>query len=229
MTSATRWLTGIQALLPWQSCLLCGLNSNTLLCETCQADLPLLDWHTHPRNLLNWPKATKALGKVQFDSLLTCSFYQWPMDHLLTGLKFSQRLTNAKALAGLFYQHCLADRTELPEIIVPVPLHSTRYQQRKYNQAAEMAKYIAALSSVSLETGICRRRLATVAQTELSGPQRRQNLKNAFEASRPPEHKRIAIFDDIVTTGATVNSLCRTLKKANPDLSVEVWCIALSL
>lgn len=212
-----------------QNCLLCGLSSEAQLCQTCKQDLPLLDWQRVPRDLLLWPKAADALGTVYFDKLLVCSLYRWPLDHLLTGLKFAQRLPNASVLGMLFYEHCLAGRTDLPQAIVPVPLHRARFRQRKYNQALELVKPVARLSGVPIEHQLCERTRPTVAQTELSGPQRRANLKQAFATTSPCDYRHVAIFDDIVTTGATVNSLCRTLKHSNPNMTVEVWCIALSL
>ncbi|MBT1065820.1 ComF family protein [Bowmanella sp. Y26] len=212
-----------------QSCLLCQQPADALICHYCQTDLPVLALSQCDYNLLNWPKIKSGLQQVAYDSLLVSTEYCWPWDKLLTALKFNQRTLCAKALAEQFYRIALTHNGKRPEAILPMPLHYKRYAKRKYNQTMEIAKHLSALSGIALDDQLCQRSKATQAQTQLSGAQRRKNLRDAFRLSSPPAYQHVAILDDIIATGSTVNSLSKALKKAKPSLHIEVWAIAISL
>jgi ComF family protein len=210
-----------------QACLLCYQSSNELLCPWCQQDLNLFNLQGCSYNLLLWPKIRQGLGKVRYQRLLACGEYQWPLDRLIRALKFSRNPRNARALADLFYEHVLTHYRPWPQAIIPVPLHPSRYRTRHYNQAMEMAKRLHQRSGLPLAE-VCKRHKATQAQTELSGAQRRHNLRQAFILTRPVPVQRVAILDDIITTGTTINSLCDALLQHYPDLQIEIWTIAVS-
>ena len=220
----------IKALLaPPQACLLCLQDSDTLICDCCNADLPHLDLQLCRHNLLNWPRVANSLGPVAYQRLLALGLYQWPLDNLLTGLKFAQNLLAAKALAELFCQHVLRDCPDLPQVILPMPLHVSRYRRRKYNQAVEIARHIGRLAKLPVDCNVCVRCRATQPQTELSAAQRRRNLKGAFKVQGHLPYDKVALLDDVITTGATINSLCQCLLERRPDLKIEVWTLAISL
>ncbi|WP_088331146.1 ComF family protein [Lacimicrobium sp. SS2-24] len=210
-----------------QSCLLCYQSSHDLLCPWCCQDLALFNLSACHYNLLQWPKIRQGLGEPVYHKLLACGEYQWPLDTLIKGLKFSRKTRNAKAVADLFYTHALRPQQPWPDVIIPVPLHRSRYQSRSYNQAMEIAKHLARRSGLPVIEA-CRRDKRTSAQTQLSGAQRRRNLKQAFTLVQPLRVARVAILDDILTTGSTVNSLSETLLQHYPDLYIEAWCIAVS-
>ncbi|MFQ3234750.1 MAG: ComF family protein [Paraglaciecola sp.] len=212
-----------------QSCLLCRQDSLALICPFCQDDLALFDWQKYQYNLLNWPQAKRGLKNFNSLQLLALADYQWPWSSLLTGLKFSSKLPHAKILAQLFVQQLLSSPRPFPEAIVPVPLHSSRYRQRKFNQSIEIAKHMAALIPIPMDTSFISRVKATVAQTELSAAKRKANLKDAFALHHAPHYKHIVLFDDVVTTGATMNAMFGLLKRHCPALQIDVWCICLTL
>jgi len=180
------------------------------------------------------PKVNLGLAKVDFPQVLAVADYQWPLSKLLTGLKFSKHVPNAHALAALFVKHCLRSIPALPQLIIPMPLHSNRYLHRKFNQSIELAKQICQSSQLNMDTSIISRRKSTPAQTNLSAAQRRKNLRNAFEINEVSQHrlknyKHIALFDDVITTGSTMNCAYRTLRKHNPNLRIDIWSICLTL
>jgi ComF family protein len=180
------------------------------------------------------PKIKRGLAKVDFSQVLALADYQWPLSTLLTGLKFSKHVPNAHALATLFVRHCLSSIPDLPEIIIPMPLHKNRYLYRKFNQRIELAKQICKISQLEMDTSILSRCKATPAQTNLSAAQRRKNLQNAFkvnETSRPrlKGYKHVALFDDVITTGSTMNCAYRILREHNPNLKIDIWSICLTL
>lgn len=221
VTTLLRQLTGRQ------SCLLCYQPSDELLCQWCQQDLRLFNLKACSYNLLLWPKIRQGLTDVRYQRLVACGEYQWPLDKLIKGLKFSRNPRNARALADLFYDHVLTHYRPWPQAIIPVPLHPSRYRARHYNQAMEIAKRLHQRSGLPLAE-VCKRHKVTQAQTELTGAQRRRNLKHAFALTRPLLAQRVAILDDIITTGTTINSLCDVLLQHYPDLQIEIWTIAVS-
>jgi ComF family protein len=222
-----QWLHG-------NKCLICKQTSHQGICQYCYDDLSLFDLDKFQHNLLLAPQIKKGLSKVDFPRVIALSDYQWPLSSLLSSLKFSARLPNAKALANVFAEHCLTANSPLPDLIVPMPLHQNRYLRRKFNQSIELAKHIATLSGVKMDTTILKRIKSTQAQTELSASQRRKNLRNAFELTSAGMQtlqtlRHVALFDDVITTGTTMNYAYHTLSKAFPKLRIDVWSICVTL
>ena len=217
-----------------QSCLVCKQTSNSAICQYCTDDLALFDIDRYHHNLMLSPKINKGLVNVDFPQVLALADYQWPLSKLLTGLKFSKQVPNAHALATLFVKHCLRSNSVLPQLIIPMPLHKNRYLFRKFNQSIELTKHICRLSQLDMDTSIISRCKSTPAQTDLSAAQRRKNLQNAFAidataAQRLKNYKHIALFDDVITTGSTMNAAYRSIRKYHPSLKIDVWSICLTL
>ncbi len=217
-----------------QNCLVCKQSSGTSICQYCFDDLTLFDIDPYQHNLMLSPKVKLGLVKVDFPQVLALADYQWPLSKLLTGLKFSKHVPNAHALATLFVKHCLSSIPVLPQLIIPMPLHKNRYLFRKFNQSIVLAKQICSLSQLDMDTSIISRCKSTPAQTNLSATQRRKNLRNAFEIDeaaqqRLKSYKHIALFDDVITTGSTMNCAYRSLRKHNPNLKIDIWSICLTL
>jgi ComF family protein len=217
-----------------QSCLICKQSSCSAICQYCFDDLTLFDIDRYQHNLMLSPKVKLGLAKVDFPQVLALADYQWPLSKLLTGLKFSKHVPNAHALATLFVRHCLSSAPILPQLIIPMPLHKNRYLNRKFNQSIELAKQICRLSPLDMDTSIISRCKSTPAQTDISAAQRRKNLRNAFDVNaasqlRLQRYNHIALFDDVITTGSTMNCAYRSLRKHNPGLRIDIWCICITL
>jgi ComF family protein len=217
-----------------QRCLICKQSTSTSICQYCIDDLILFDLQRYQHNLMYSPKVSLGLAKVEFPSVMALADYQWPISKLLTGLKFSKNVPNAHALATIFVKHCLNSIPNLPQLIIPMPLHKNRYLNRKFNQSIELAKHICKLSQLDMDTSIISRCKSTQAQTDLSAAQRRKNLHNAFEVDevsklRLKSLNHVALFDDVITTGTTMNCAYLCLRKHNPNLKIDVWSICLTL
>jgi ComF family protein len=117
-------------------------------------------------------------------------------------------------------------------MIVPVPLHRTRFAERGYNQAAVIAKAIAVQSYTSVVSAIKRVR-PTPSQTHLSLDKRIENMRGAFALTRFAsgiKGKHILIVDDVMTTGSTLASVAETLLEAKPKtISTLALAIAVSI
>jgi len=159
--------------------------------------------------------------------------YEYPLDRIIAGAKFRQRLDFAAALGELLSHYLdnylcgpaglsLADR---PEVIVPVPLHRRRLAMRGFNQATEIAQPVSRRLGLPLRPGACVRVRHTIEQSSLSGRARRRNLVGAFVAGRELAGRRVAIIDDVLTTGSTVRAVAAAISAAGAD-DVQVWTVA---
>src|SRR5258706_16227897 len=107
----------------------------------------------------------------------------------------------------------LADQLDAGRVdcVVPVPLSRQRLRSRGYNQAAEIARH---LRKDRLELSLCERTRDAPPQIELPYGERQRNVRGAFRCTRSLDGARIAVVDDVMTTGATLNEIARTLKAA---------------
>ena len=149
------------------------------------------------------------------------------MASLIQALKYGQRLEVNSALAQLWLERALP--SPLPDLLVPMPLHPTRLKERGFNQALELARILAPPCKLLLARDACQRIRATPPQASLPLKDRRKNLRGAF-AARADEvaGKRIAIVDDVMTSGSSLNELAATLKQAGA-VEVECWVMARAL
>lgn len=108
-----------------------------------------------------------------------------------------------------------------------MPLHKKRLRERGFNQALEIAKPIARHFKIPLDNDSIVRSKHTEPQTTLSAQQRQTNLLEAFTIKKPLTVRHIVIFDDVITTGATVKNLAALLKNDGCE-RIDVYCIARS-
>jgi len=152
--------------------------------------------------------------------------YEHPLDLLEARFKFGGDLAAGRVLAELMIGRIGADAPARPELIVAVPLHVSRLRERGYNQAFELAKPLARAAGIPIARDFLARDRATPAQTGLDAAARRRNLRGAFGVLRSatiPRH--VALFDDVMTTGATVRECARVLRRAGVA-RVDVWALA---
>jgi len=214
-------------LLAWTGgdCLLCGEESGPeLLCAACAAELPALAEHC-PQCALPSP-AGAVCGNCldrppHYDRTLALWRYEFPCDRLVQALKYRARL----ALSG-FFARSLASRP-LPEVdlIVPMPLHPKRLAERGFNQALEIARGLARRLGRPIEPRGVLRVKDTPPQTRLPYEERAKNVRGAFLCKLDLSGASVAVVDDVMTTGATLNELARALKRAGAA-RVENFVIA---
>lgn len=223
------------------SCLLCENPShNMALCSGCQADLP---WNLHSCQrcalplAANSPLCAACLQQPPAQTLALAPLrYEFPVDHLMVSLKYQGRLAHAPLLGELLRQHLCRLEHPAPDLIVPVPLHPTRLAERGYNQALEIARPLGRHFKCPLETRLLERSKATVPQMQLDAAERARNPVNAFtlntkrllqlqQNQKNGRLQRIALVDDVMTTGATLAAITTLLQHAGID-HVELWLVA---
>lgn len=136
---------------------------------------------------------------------------------MVLNLKFGDRTELAPSMARWMLR-VAPDLVADADLIVPVPLHRTRYFNRRFNQSAELARALCALTGKRFAPEVVIRARATRQQVGLTARAREENVRGAF---RVPKHmvpqardKHILVIDDVYTTGNTVTSLTKTLKRA---------------
>jgi ComF family protein len=205
------------------SCFLCRGAARELLCAACAAELPWLPEELCPRCALASPAGAlcgRCLAEPpHFDATRAALWYRFPADALVQALKFRGELALAPVLASFLSRKLPPEKVDF---IIPVPLSAARLRSRGYNQAAEIARR---LGRRGLELGLCERTRDGWPQVELPFAERRANVRGAFRAARGLAGARIAVVDDVMTTGATLDEIARTLKAAGAA-RVENWVLA---
>lgn len=228
-----QWLNNIHNYLFPDHCLVClspEPGSLPHLCPDCSADLPIIS-HACWQCGIALPDATAHVcgeclkHKPYYDTALIPFYYQPPLPRLISQFKFSSNLSLLPLLSAAWLSTVSLSERTLPECLVPVPLHPSRLRERGFNQSLELARTISQSLGIRLEPHLCRRTVATESQSGLDAEQRRRNIKNAFAVNGRPAYRHVAIVDDVVTTGSTLNELARMLKKSGIE-RVEIWAIA---
>ena len=223
------WLSNIQDWLVPRLCPACGNASGAgrALCPGCEANLPILTTGC-PRCAVPYehPGVTGECGACQrhppsYTRSMALYRYAPPVDYFIRALKFHHDLGMAQLL-GQRLAARLAERPDRPDVIVPVPLHRQRLRLRGYNQALEIARPLARALNAPLEPLLLERVRATSAQSDLPIAERVRNVRGAFAVRQGArlDGLKIALVDDVMTTGSTAQAAAQTLRAAGAD---EVW------
>ncbi len=211
-------------------CVLCGETCGTDmdLCGACRSDFPSSPLRCRGCGIpLPAPGACgRCLQTPPPHHGVFCLFdYAPPLDGLITGLKYHGRLAHALLLGGLMARRLLGEGGDRPEAIIPVPLHGKRLRERGFNQAVEIARPVARALRLPLDPRSCRRRRATSPQSMLPAAQRSSNVRDAFAVKGAMRWRHVAIVDDVMTTGHTVDALSRCLLRHGVE-KIQVWVCA---
>lgn len=203
--------------LPWYKapqCTVCGLVSQHSICGACLSAPPSID-QTH--------------------AVFT---YDYPLNHLLQQFKYQQALSISRLFAHVLQQKIVHNKTSSAmvngtsqpriDLIIPMPMHPARLKQRGFNQAHEIAKPVAKVLKIPLNVLTCQRVKLTPPQASLPLKERITSIRGAFKCKQDLQGLNIAIIDDVMTTGASLNELAKTLKQAGA-MRVECWVIARTL
>ena len=212
-----------------QHCLLCGASApKQPLCKDCHAGLPWLTLTRCPQCALP-THAGNVCGAClshppRFDAVTAAFVYAWPLSTLIHHYKYAGNLALTRPLAD-----ALARLISTPvDVIVPMPLAPLRLRERGFNQALELARFLSRATGLPLAAGACRRVRDSAPQAALPWQDRAKNIRGAFVCDADLSGKRVAVIDDVLTTGATLNELARNLRKAGA-LEIHGWVVARTL
>lgn len=216
-----------------QYCTLCTNydGGNLGICENCMRELP---WHTQSQcsqcGLISDGRTCGSClaAPPSFDNTTALFTYNFPLDRLLQQYKYRESLQLANMFATMLHEKLRITKSEKIDLIIPMPMHAKRLQERGFNQALEIAKTVAKLTNVKIDYTACQRIKLTPPQASLPLKERSKNIRGVFECQKDLTGLNIAVIDDVMTTGASLDELAKTLKKAGAT-HVECWVIARTL
>lgn len=222
-------IKALTRLLP-QDCYVCGDPAGAApVCAACAAGLPRLDLAVCPVCALpggnGGPCGPCQKAPPHFDATVARFAYAFPVDRMIHGLKYRGRLPLAT-----YFAHALARQIAgaAVDCVLPLPLHPKRLGARGFNQSLEIARPLARLLGITLLPRACARRSDGAPQASLPWKARRDGVRNAFECSIDFAGASVAVVDDVMTTGATLDELARTLKRHGAR-QVTNWVVARTL
>ena len=225
-----------------QNCVLCNANinapqtSNHAVCRPCLNDLP---WHpTNSCPQCGLTSSGMVCGRClnsppDFDATKAIFLYAYPVDVMMQSYKYGNMLNLGNTFGDFLTEKLnVEDCLKNIDLIIPMPMHPQRLKERGFNQALEIAKVLTKDCKEKLDYNSVERQTLTPPQASLPLKERIKNIKGAFKVKADKldklQGKRIAIIDDVMTTGASLNELAKTLKKAGAS-HVECWVVARTL
>ena len=211
-------------------CLLCLAHAGSSgLCRNCLSELPTFGSCCQICLMPLPPQAgvacAQCLAGVAYNRIVAISPYVAPLSHLISQFKYHQNLKLSKTLGTLLATCVHHYSLRRPQLLLPVPLHKRRIQQRGFNQAVEIGRVLAAQTKIPLDNHCVIKMKETPPQTALSRRQRGQNIKGAFSLRHLPSVQSVAIIDDVVTTGATISEIASLLRRSGVS-HIEAWVLA---
>lgn len=213
-----------------QTCVICGKLDKNYICEECEKrfnkykKFGIIDnkkmiidkLNIHDVNLKQ--KYYFVQGeKIYWEKLLYCFKYKGIIRKYILKYKFGSKPYLSNFFANqILNNKKLYEILKLYDIIIPVPMEKNKKQKRGYNQTELIAKLIAENQEILYEENLLKKIKDTKTQSTLKKKERKNNIKNAYiiDEKRKVFGKKIILFDDIYTTGATVNEISKKLKEA---------------
>ena len=214
-----------------QPCVLCGsMSRHGLWCVACEQALPYLRSPlclscAHP--IPDGDLCGHCLAHPPKFGRCTAVFaYAFPVNKLIQGLKYGDQLALADTLAKQLAARI--DRSNLPDCIIAMPLHPNKLKHRGYNQALLLARVLARELGVELLTHACQRMRDTPSQSTLPFKERGKNMRDAFVCDADLSGKKVALVDDVLTSGASLNALASVIQKQGA-IDIQAWVVARTL
>ncbi len=217
-------------------CVICKAPSHRQidLCQACEHELP-----TTPSPCAQCGMSCLAISNhdqicgtcvahpPEYDRTFCAFTYVSPVNLLVKEFKNGHNLVFGKVMSQVLakkYRATLVNRPA-PHLLLPVPLHKNRLKLRGFNQATEIAQVISDTCRIKVNTRACSRHKENVDQKKLPANQRKSNVEQVFTLNRRFNGYRVAIVDDVLTTGSTVSALAELLRQHGAS-SIEVIALA---
>lgn len=170
-----------------------------------------------------------ARREFHFDRAFSPCLYEGTIKELLHEFKYKGKDYLGGILAGPMLDFIREYRlpVEYLDLVIPVPLHSSKLREREFNQAHILGASIAREFNKEIREDILVRHRATLTQTEMDGDKRLENVKGCFSVAKPDavNGKNVLLIDDVLTTGATCSEAALALKNAGAGI---VFALTLS-
>ena len=242
-TGLRAWLEAALAFVYPQACQICGNAHATpeegFVCADCRQEIQFIRPPYCERCGLPYPgEITNTFvcsnchdTKLHFTHARSVIAANGPALEIIHRYKYQRALWFEPWLAGLLIREAgPVLRAEKWDCLVPVPLHPGKEAEREFNQAERLARRLGQATGITVNTRLLRRILPTRTQTKLTREERAENVRRAFTPVPGADcaGKRVVVFDDVLTTGATTNACARALKACGAA-EVSVWTLARGL
>lgn len=204
-------------------CLACRKQAieENIICLNCELELPETNFHLQSENLV----AERFWGRIPIEHAAALYFFSKNTitQELIYQLKYANK-PQVGTMLGEYYGTQLQN-SQFNEIdcIIPIPLHPTREYKRGYNQSAKIAQGLSTTLNKPWFDYAVIRTVNTTTQTKKSKAKRFENVKDAFQVSKPNllKGKHILLVDDVITTGATIEACTlKILEIENVKISI---------
>ena len=225
-------------------CCFCHQKTNTAydLCQFCRAHLPSISQCSDqkgPSTLclrcgFNWcdneyrQLCAHCVNHQTCIQCIICPYrYDFPIDGLIHRLKYQEKLYAGRLMGSLLAQEVRnrINIDQLPDCLLPVPLGEARYRARGFNHAAEIARWCGRELGIESLPDATLRRFDTESLVGLSRAERGLRIRGAFGCEESLSGRRVAIVDDVLTTGATAGELSTELLDSGVE-DVQLWVLA---
>ncbi len=211
-------------------CLSCDEHKkmpDDIWCVPCAYKISVTDYHLYENN----PVSERFYGKIKLHRATALFNFAKGgyLQNLVHKLKYENRPEIGLALGKLLANLLLTQADYDVDTVVPVPMHPSKEFKRGYNQAAVFGQGIAEVLNCPLSTQDFIKTKATITQTAKSRAERLENVKDVFFIQNPQNlsGKHILLVDDVITTGATLES-CVHILQTLPDMRISIACIGLA-
>lgn len=198
-----------------------------VVCLACEVMLPRTSYHELPEN----ETALRLAGRFPFVHASSFAYftYEGLFQHLIHGLKYKGKKQNGVFL-GKELGKALKQARWRPDGVIPVPIHKKRAAARGYNQSDYIAEGLGAALKIPVYYEAIIRNRYTESQTDKSREERIRNVSSAFTVVRPEilAGKHILLTDDVLTTGATLESCAVTLLSV-PGVKISVATLGIAI
>ena len=189
-------------------------NQTRTRCPVCALPMPVFAAVKGVKREAQPPCRRCIAQPPHFDATIALADYHAPLDTLALDLKFHARLATAEEFARQLQAAFETTDAAAPDIVAPVPLPRRRLRGRGYNQAWSIGKPLARRLGAFADAALIERTRDTAPQAKLDLDTRRRNVGDAFKVQRELRGQHVAIVDDVMTSGATLDALAFTLKAA---------------
>jgi ComF family protein len=210
-----------------KKCVVCG-KLDTLFCEKCLGRVIFLKTQNCPycfKITLRGRVCKSCKSKSALTGVYVMAHFEEPLKEVIHKYKYE----SIKALRGDLADIAWPYMEDFPKkaILTCVPSSPKRLAWRGYNQSEEIAKILAKNTGIRFYPNLLKRAKYKTPQTQLKRKERFQNVQDAFKADKKIdlEGKQVVIFDDLVTSGATLDACAREIRKMG---ATRVWGFVLA-
>lgn len=221
---------------PVQQCVFCDQEAYTPMCKYCaEGVITFKTSDVHYNGFINnRPDIRKHIPNLCQHRIMAVGPHTGRLMALINQFKYGKKVFLAPILAKLLDDLIKDAYSDIPypQAILPVPTHSLKRISRGFNQTELLGEKIESNLGISAPNHLLQRPKFTHAQAGKSGKQRRSPKWSPFKVKDKDTIKNlyhIALIDDVITTGTTLSQLIHTIRRVNPEIRIDLWCLSVSL